>query len=119
MAGFAARWIPRIVHEKRLKDAPFMDALTQMIARATPAIYEGQVQALLARPDFRPLLPRIFRPTLVLCGRQDRWSDVAQHEEIAKAILGADLQIVEECGHMATIEQPDAVTGLMADWLRR
>jgi pimeloyl-ACP methyl ester carboxylesterase len=75
------------------------------------------VNALLTRPDFRPLLPRILRPTLVVCGREDTWSSIAQHEEIARAILGADLKIIESCGHMAPVEQPERVTELLRKWM--
>jgi len=117
MAALAARWIPMIVHPARLRDAPVMAAMTGMICRASPEIYEGQVNALLTRPDFRPLLPRIFRPTLIAVGREDEWSGIASHEDMAKAILGADLKIIENCGHMAPVERPDEVTALLRRWL--
>ena len=118
MAALAARWLPMIVHPEHMKDMAFVARLTEMICRATPEVYEKQVNALLTRPDFRPLLPRILRPTLIVCGREDTWSGVAQHEEIARAILGADLKIIETCGHMATVEQPERVTELLRKWMR-
>jgi pimeloyl-ACP methyl ester carboxylesterase len=117
MAALAARWLPMIVHKKRLGDADFMAALTAMIWRATPEIYADQVNALLTRPDFRPLLPGIACPVLVACGRQDVWSPLAQHEEIAAAIPQARLAVVEESGHMATVEAPESVTRLLRDWM--
>jgi pimeloyl-ACP methyl ester carboxylesterase len=52
----------------------------------------------------------------VLCGRQDIWSPVAQHEEIAASIPNAKLVIVEDCGHMSPVEQPEAVTKALRDW---
>jgi pimeloyl-ACP methyl ester carboxylesterase len=119
MAAFAAAWIPQIVHPRRLADTAFVARLTQMICRATPEIYVAQVQALLTRPDFRPLLPRIFRPTLVVAAREDAWSGVAPHEEMTKAILGAELKIIEGCGHMSTVEQPQAVTEALRAWMVR
>src|SRR5205085_11589330 len=86
MAALAARWLPMIVHPDRLKQIEFVNALTEMICRATPEIYAAQVQALLTRPDYRPLLPSISCRTLVACGRDDLWSPLAQHQEIAAAI---------------------------------
>jgi pimeloyl-ACP methyl ester carboxylesterase len=118
MQALAARWLPMIVHPEHLKNAALVSNLTEMICRASPEIYEAQIQALLTRPDFRPLLPRILRPTLIVVGREDAWSPVAAHEDMAKAILGADLHIVEHCGHMATVEQPEKVTALLRQWLR-
>ena len=117
MAALAAYWLPMIVHPCRLRDAKFMTSLTEMICRATHGIYLDQVEALLARPDFRSLLPRISCPTLVACGREDTWSPLAQHEEIAAAIPGAKLSIVENSAHMTSVEAPDAVTALLRDWM--
>jgi pimeloyl-ACP methyl ester carboxylesterase len=117
MQALAVRWLPMIVHPENMKNTALVTSLTEMICRATPEIYNAQVNALLTRPDFRPLLPRILRPTLIAVGREDTWSPVAAHEDMARAILGADLKIIEKCGHMATVEQPEAVTELLYKWL--
>ncbi|HEX5278517.1 MAG TPA: alpha/beta fold hydrolase [Micropepsaceae bacterium] len=118
MQALAARWLPMIVHPSRLNQQEFMSALTGMICRATPEIYVRQVQALLNRPDYRPVLPQIACPTLVACGRDDLWSPVAVHEEIAATIPGAKLAVIENCGHMATVESPGEVSALLRDWLQ-
>jgi pimeloyl-ACP methyl ester carboxylesterase len=68
-------------------------------------------------PDSRPVLPSISCPTLVLCGRQDAISTLEMHAEMADAIPGARLAVVEECGHLASLERPHATTALMRDWL--
>ena len=117
MAALAAAWLPMIVHPDRLREAAFMERLTAMICRATPEIYAGQVKALMTRPDFRPLLPKIACPTLVACGRQDLWSPLAQHEDIAAKNSDAKLAIIEDCAHMVTVERPDAVSALLRDWM--
>jgi pimeloyl-ACP methyl ester carboxylesterase len=118
MQALAERWLPMIVHPARRNETEFMNALAGMICRATPEMYERQVQALLTRPDYRPLLPRIACPTLVACGRDDLWSPVALHQEIAAAIQGARLEVIDDCAHMATVEQPAAVIKLLRDWMR-
>src|SRR5206468_11181463 len=110
MSALAARWLPMIVHPRRLNELEFVNALTAMMCRATPQIYERQIQALLNRPDYRPVLQTIACPTLVACGRDDLWSPLAQHKEIAAAIPGARLEAIDDCAHMATVECPAAVT---------
>jgi pimeloyl-ACP methyl ester carboxylesterase len=60
-----------------------------------------------------------MQPTLVLCGRDDDWSPPAQHEAMQAAIPNASLSIVEHCGHMCTMEQPQALNDALAAWLRR
>jgi uncharacterized protein (TIGR02246 family) len=88
-----------------------------MIERKTPDIFAAQIRALLARPDAGAQLLAIDCPTLVLCGRQDSWSPLSQHLQMAAIIRGARLRIIEDCGHMSTMEQPEAVTTALAEWL--
>jgi pimeloyl-ACP methyl ester carboxylesterase len=66
-----------------------------------------------------PQLHAVSCPTLVLTGRQDAWSPPEQHEAMAQAIAGAQLCIVEDCGHMSTLEQAGAVNAALAGWLAR
>jgi pimeloyl-ACP methyl ester carboxylesterase len=63
-------------------------------------------------------LPTIECPTLVLCGREDGWAPPSQHEETAMLIPGSRLAIVEDCGHMAPMERPEAIADAMLAWLR-
>ncbi|WP_342360806.1 alpha/beta fold hydrolase [Terrarubrum flagellatum] len=117
MAALADRWLPPMVHEARMSDAALMAPLKAMVMRASPEQHERQIRALLDRPDARPLLQRIACPTLVMVGRQDRWSPLAQHEEIAAAIPGAEFVVIEDSGHMAPVEQPDQVSRALMRWL--
>ncbi len=118
MRAMAQEWAKGMVHPDRVGSAVFEDVLA-MFDRGSAAQYAAQIHALLNRPDAAPLLPGIHCPTLVLTGRQDAWSGPAQHEAMAAAIPGAQLVIVEDSGHMCTLEQPQAVGAALAAWLRR
>ncbi len=107
MEALAARWLPPMLHPEH---TALLESMTLMIRRATPDTFENQQRALLDRPDARSVLASIRCPTLVLCGREDKWSPVSQHEEIAGSIRGAKLVVIEKCGHMSPVEQPEAVT---------
>jgi pimeloyl-ACP methyl ester carboxylesterase len=93
------------------------EKVLSMVARSSPAQFAAQINALLTRPDAAPVLPTITCPALVLTGREDLWSPPAQHATMAEAIAGAQLCIVEQCGHMSTMEQPGAVNAAFATWL--
>jgi len=54
---------------------------------------------------------------MVLCGRQDTWSPVDIHEQMAARIPQSRLVVVDDCGHMSTMERPEQVTAAMRDWL--
>lgn len=118
MRAMGRAWVRRMVHPEHLEDAGLVDGILDMIERQTPDRFEAQIEALLARPDGAPVLRSVECPTLVLCGRQDAWSPVAQHEEIATMTPGATLAVIDDCGHMAPMEAPDRVATAMQRWLR-
>ena len=119
MEALAARWIPPMLAPARAGDAVLMAEISAMVCRATPLIFERQIRALLTRPSALAVLPRIACPVSVIVGRQDGWSPVSQHEEIVAAVPGARLTLIEDCGHMAPLEQPGAVGDILAEWLNR
>jgi pimeloyl-ACP methyl ester carboxylesterase len=61
-----------------------------------------------AEMDTRELLSRIEVPTLVLWGDDDRRSPIPIAEQLVAAILGAELAIIPNAGHLSNMEQPDA-----------
>jgi pimeloyl-ACP methyl ester carboxylesterase len=118
--AMAQRWAQGMVDPNRLHDGPLIEAIVSMFERKSVQIFAAQVRALLERRDATQLLARIGVPTLVLCGRQDGWAPVHQHEEIAARIGGAaTLQVIENAGHMCTMEQPAAVAEALLQWLQR
>jgi pimeloyl-ACP methyl ester carboxylesterase len=78
----------------------------------------NQQTAMLARPDSHDDLARVNVPTLVMCGRQDPVTPLADHEAMAERVAGSRLRVIEDCGHLSTIEQPQAVNQMLAEWLR-
>ena len=79
--------------------------------------FKRQQAAIMGRPDNRPLLPSIRCPTLVLVGREDALTPVELSQEIAAGIPGAKLEIVPDCGHLSTLERPEAVNRALRAWL--
>jgi pimeloyl-ACP methyl ester carboxylesterase len=117
MRAMGGEWLRPMVHPARLADAALVEAILAMVERSTPDRFAGQIRALLARPDLIGLLASVRVPTLVACGREDAWSPVAQHEAIAALIPGSRFAVFEDCGHMSTMERPEAVARALAAWL--
>ena len=115
--AMAMKWIQQMVHPNRLSNKALIDQIVDMMARKTPGTFAAQTKALLERPDGTDVLPRIECPALVLCGREDSWSVLSRHEEMAALIPKSRLAVIETCGHMSTMERPEAVTTAMRDWL--
>lgn len=59
-------------------------------------------------PAITAALGTVNAPTLVICGRSDRVTPVATAEVAARLIPGAELRVLERCGHVPMFEQPDA-----------
>lgn len=78
----------------------------------------NQQTAMLGRPDSHADLAGVRVPTLVMCGRQDPVTPLADHEAMAACVPGAQLTVIEDCGHLSTIEQPETVTAELTRWLR-
>jgi pimeloyl-ACP methyl ester carboxylesterase len=113
------RMLPLLVHPSRVKDEPLVRTVREMAERVGVAAYLRQQTAIIARPDFRASLASIRCPTLVLCGREDALTPLAFHEEIAAAIPGAELTVIESCGHLSTLERPEEVNAALGAWLER
>ncbi len=116
MAALAARWLPPMVHAEREADPSLIGPITEVVERMTPEIFERQIRALLGRPDARPVLPTVRCPTLVVVGRQDRWSPLAQNQALAETIPGARLAVIEDSGHFSPVERPEAVAAALVDF---
>jgi pimeloyl-ACP methyl ester carboxylesterase len=113
----ARELIPRLLHPSRLEDEKLVSTITGMALATGFEAFERQERAIIARNDTREILPLIECPTLVLCGREDRITPVAFHEELAENIPDARLRVIEKCGHLSTLERPDEVNIALREWL--
>ena len=120
MRAVGERWLSiPMIHEARLKERTLVESILQMIERRTPAQFAAQIRALLARPDATALLPMISCPALVLCGQDDAWAPLSTHRVMAQLLPHSTLVTVPDCGHMCTMERPEAVSTALRTWLAR
>jgi len=117
--GVTPRLLPLLISPERLTDRPLVEAVIGMAERVGRDAFLRQQKAIMGRPDGRADLARIACPTVVLCGRDDALTPPALHDEMAAAIPGARLVVIEKSGHLTPLEQPDAVTAALRDWLAR
>jgi pimeloyl-ACP methyl ester carboxylesterase len=108
---------PRLVHLKRLGDKDLEAAAKSMSGRTGPLHFIRQQRAVMARPDYEAGLGAIRCPTLVLVGDQDAITPPFMSEDMAAAIAGATLTVVPDCGHLSTLERPEAVNAALRGWL--
>jgi len=115
--GIGPRLFPQLVHPDRRGDRLLAAEVVGMAERMGRAAFLRQQTALLHRPDFRGDLGGIQVQTLVVVGEADQLTPLDRAEEIARGIAGARLVVMPGCGHLPPMEQPDAVSALLREWL--
>ena len=68
-------------------------------------------------PQLAHFLPRVGNPALVVWGRQDRIVPVVCGEQYRQLLPRARLAVLERCGHLPPIEQPDEFARLVIEFL--
>ena len=106
------RWFTKDFRER----APQAVARIQAMFAATPL--EGYVACgeAVRDMDHRELLPRIAAPTLVIAGRHDMSTTVADAEFMRSRIPGASMTILD-AAHISNVEQPHAFTDALVGFL--
>ena len=111
---------PQYLAEGHAGDRALLDALIAMALDLGPDVFVRQSLALLERGDATPALQRWSgegRPTLVMCGAEDRLCPPERHRAIHALVPHATLSVLPGTGHIATLEAPEAVSAAMAAWL--
>jgi pimeloyl-ACP methyl ester carboxylesterase len=115
--GIAQLLFPRFVSAARHGDAA-LQAIVRTMARDTgPDAFVRQQTAIMSRLDSRPGLASIPGPTLIVVGADDSLTPPDRAAEMAAGIPGARQVVVPSCGHLSTLEQPEAVTAALVEFL--
>ncbi len=117
--GVTPRLLPLLIHHNRLDDTELTSTVKAMAEGIGKDGFLRQQKAVLGRIDSRPGLAAITCPTLIIAGRDDALLSPEASVEMAEAIPGAAMVMVENCGHLATLEQPEALTALLRYWLQK
>jgi pimeloyl-ACP methyl ester carboxylesterase len=116
--GVTPRLLPALIHPDRLQDIELIGVITAMAERVGREAFQNQQTAIINRIDSRSGLRNIHCPTQVIGGRQDALTPPDIVREIADSVSNARFDIVENCGHLSPLEQPEKVTALMIKWLK-
>lgn len=113
--GFGERLMRSYVDVSRHGDAALLERVQAMTQRLGADVFLRQ--SALQRADGRDVLAAFDGPALVLCGEHDAITPPPLSREIAALMPQARLQLLPDCGHLAPLEQPDAVSAALSAWL--
>lgn len=104
-----------------LVDSPhkpkILDLCMDMALDLGPQVFINQSIALRNRPDQQDTLAAYKGKALVLCGRHDALCPVERHELMHGLLVNSHLEIIENAGHLPTLEQPEITTAALIRWL--
>jgi pimeloyl-ACP methyl ester carboxylesterase len=102
-------------HPDHHQDTELFDTLRAIMLPVGGEAAVRQTRAVAGRADHRGPLAALAIPTTVLCGREDKVTPPVLSQELADLVPGAQLQFLEQSGHMTPIEQPrDVAQAILA-----
>lgn len=116
MAEVAAKLMPSM---RGTRSEPGGLAHAERIMAGVPPETYRKAVALLTTFDRREQLPKISVPALLVAGGDDKVAPASVMERMAKMIPGADLVVLEGCGHLGPMDQPDAFNAALLAFLQR
>ena len=116
MADIAARLMPAM--RGRISAPEGLVHAEKIMGGVPPETYRQAVR-LLTTFDRRQDLARITVPTLLVAGSDDKTAPPLLMERMAARIPGAQLVVLEGCGHLGPMDQPEAFNAALEGFLRR
>jgi len=89
-------------------------SIKALLLATQPEGYAGACEAI-ASMDLREDLPRIGAPTLLIAGAEDPATPPELSREIARRMASGEVVVIPGASHLATVEQPEAITDLILD----
>ncbi len=118
--GVVDGMLPKMFAAATLSDrADVVSSIRAVMAATAPRTVAAALRGMAAREDFRPYLPRLDLPTLLICGAHDAISTADEMRSVAQEIPGARFVEIAAAGHMAPCEDPAAVNQALVAFLAR
>jgi pimeloyl-ACP methyl ester carboxylesterase len=114
MTALADRFTPILLHPDHKGRTAEVHA---MVARQDVEALARQIEAGEGRPDHAEVLRSLKAPTLLICGVEDSFGRAPLQAAMAELLGGPPTLLIDHCGHLPTLEAPEAVNHAMRGWL--
>ena len=117
-AALARAMMPNLLGESTHSHRPdVIDTVKEWIEQNGVEGVAWAQRAMAARADSVGLLASFTGPTLVLWGEEDTLTGYADQEVMIDAIDDLEFAAIPAAGHLSSIENPTAVTGVLLDFV--
>ena len=115
---FNEEFIKSVFHEDSLTNKKeVVEQLTDIVFSNSKHIIQQGLVALAERSETCSSLHEIAIPTLILCGREDEVTPLAESKAMNASIEGSTLHVINNAGHVSNLEQPDEFNNHMFEFL--
>lgn len=115
----AEQMLPKMLAASAAARLDLVEQVRQIILSTSLNGLTGSLRGMAARSSSVELLPQINVPTLVVAGEHDAIIPTAESTALAAAIPHAELAVIPEAGHLASLENPDAVIATLRAFLAK
>lgn len=118
VADFNEGFIKAVFHADSFSNKKeLVESLRKVVLANSSHIISFGLTALAERAETCSALSNINLPTLIICGREDSVTPLAQSETMHRAIKGSVLQVIDDAGHVSNLEQPQLFNKHLLDFL--
>jgi 3-oxoadipate enol-lactonase len=119
MEGIADSLLPKLLAAETVAKRPeLVKRLREMMVKTEPEGAAAALQGMATRKDQTSFLSRIISPTLIVVGREDTLTPVADAEMMHREIGGSRLKVIEGAAHVSNLEQPQEFNQALLKFLR-
>jgi 3-oxoadipate enol-lactonase len=119
MEGIADALLPKLLAPETVTRHPeIVKRLRKMMVETDPDGAAAALRGMAQRQDQTAFLSRIIAPALILVGKEDSITPVADAELMHREIGGSRLQVIEGAGHISNLEKPEEFNKELVKFLR-
>jgi pimeloyl-ACP methyl ester carboxylesterase len=117
-ARVAELMLPKLLSKDGQEQAELVAEIRRMIETTSPGGIVGALRGMADRADSTDLLASIAVPTLVVVGAEDAVTPPEIARELADRIPGAELEIIDDAGHLSNVEEPTTFNAAVSRFLQ-
>jgi len=118
MAGIVNAMLPKLLSPETVSKRPdIVKRLREMMMHTNPEGAAAALRGMAEREDQTERLSQISVPSLIVVGKEDPITPVADSEKMHDGIAGSQLVVIENASHVSNIEQPEQFNRALREFL--
>lgn len=118
VTNFNEGFIKNVFHKDSLNNKKeLVEKLSKDVFSNSEHIITFGLKALAERSETCSVLNKITIPTLIICGKDDVVTPLAQSEFMNEVIKGSILKVIDNAGHVSNLEKPDEFNKYLLEFL--